>query len=92
MPVPSGTRYISAEDVDKSASHQAKTGQHANLLGKCNFLASRHGRYTPQSDRLLRCRETTLWATFCRTHSQQKQQAIRGPASVKLATGLPSEA
>jgi hypothetical protein len=32
------------------------------LLGKCNFLASGYGRYTPNNDRLLRCREMSLWA------------------------------
>jgi hypothetical protein len=42
----------------------------------------------PQSDRLLRCRKMTLWANFCRTHSQQKQQAIapsdRGAGATRL--------
>jgi hypothetical protein len=32
--------------------------------------------YASQSDRLLRCRKMTLWANSCRTHPQQKQQAI----------------
>jgi hypothetical protein len=35
-----------------------------DLLGKCNFLASRRGRYTPKSDRLLHRRNMSLWATF----------------------------
>jgi hypothetical protein len=31
--------------------------------------------FAPESDRLLRSSEMTRWATFCRTHSQQKQRA-----------------
>ena len=38
--------YISAEAVD-NATFAAITSWQANLLGKCNFLASRHGRNTP---------------------------------------------
>ena len=32
----------------------------------------RHISTLPESDRLLRCHETALWANFCRTHQQQK--------------------
>ena len=35
----------------RRVSHQAIGFQHADLLGKCNFLASRHCRYTPKGDR-----------------------------------------
>jgi hypothetical protein len=42
-----------------------------NLRGKCNFLASRRGRYIPISDRLLRRREMTRWASFDQSALQQ---------------------
>jgi hypothetical protein len=48
--------------VCKAKAMQISTLRKVNLLGKCNFLASRLGRYSPESDRLLRCREMSLWA------------------------------
>src|SRR5580704_16745378 len=45
--------------------------QQANLLGKCNFLASCNSRFAPESDRLLHCREMSLWAMSGCEQSQQ---------------------
>ena len=45
-------------------------------------------RSAPESDRLLRCRELTLWATFRRTHPQQNSLPFRRRIT-KLATDLP---
>jgi hypothetical protein len=53
----------------------------------CRLLDPRRisdGRYTPNSDRLLRCLEMSRWANFCRKHPQQKLQAISPSANPEV--------
>jgi hypothetical protein len=56
---------------------------------KTSFGCSRHVRFTPESDRLRRCREMTRWANSCLTHPQQKNGLpLRRRTTVKSVTDL----
>jgi len=50
--------------------------------------SSQIGRYSPESDRLLRCREMTRWAIFCLTHRGKSSERITVNSVADLRVGV----
>ena len=78
--------FLIAANIAERAAADIEGHSEAAELGQPGRLSARViVRCTPESDRLLRCHETALWASFCRTQPQQNWRSLMGNSATQRA-------